>query len=442
MEAMVGKGILYKWEDSPALDHKCGTCKTVLSSPRAKKTCFGIHEEVCSKYHNTLFFVGEAHKCEACRKSAELHDKRLREIATLHQSLQQLDAANQPETFRTSSKRKETVEHAEDDFSVLSDTSTAPSILAHGEITGSTANLNGKMPCKKERKAMKKARNWIKSRSQIKILTTEHVKFIHDALHTPKPTPLGTRSHSRNNSSSLRKEGIIADSLAYNPKTFQYHKWTAGRKLEAKSTPNSKTAPRYQEVPSEILDRLRIEVDVQGASRERKSIVAKLCEAIRNDLTIVENEERETMMRKAGYWRYVNTKTFNLMVENNQIWDWVSGQKMTPVIEKEEPAEDDEEDGWDRDIDLVENEQLTCGHSADGTSTVSTQETSYDDAHDTSDTKSIFETSTAGIDRSPTPEPVPEASVEGEEDSADGSGCPTVDTSYFVVNLEPESLYD
>lgn len=43
-------GILYKWEENNhGLDHKCGTCATVLSSPRAKKTCFGKHEEVCTR---------------------------------------------------------------------------------------------------------------------------------------------------------------------------------------------------------------------------------------------------------------------------------------------------------------------------------------------------------------------------------------------------------
>ena len=46
-----------------SLDHKCGTCKTVLSNPRAKKTCFGVHEEVCSKYHKTLFYVGKSQRC-------------------------------------------------------------------------------------------------------------------------------------------------------------------------------------------------------------------------------------------------------------------------------------------------------------------------------------------------------------------------------------------
>ena len=61
-------------------DHKCGACNTVLSSPRAKKTCFGVHEEVCIKvsrimmyyssnltdlqrqYHKTMFYLGKLYR--------------------------------------------------------------------------------------------------------------------------------------------------------------------------------------------------------------------------------------------------------------------------------------------------------------------------------------------------------------------------------------------
>lgn len=34
------------------------------------------------------------------------------------------------------------------------------------------------------------------------------------------------------------------------------------------------------------------------------------------------------MMRMAGYWRYVNRRTYNAMVRNNQLWDWATGEKL------------------------------------------------------------------------------------------------------------------
>ncbi|KAI9723968.1 MAG: hypothetical protein M1812_000686 [Candelaria pacifica] len=435
---MGGKGILYKWEDSPALDHKCGTCKTVLSSPRAKKTCFGIHEEVCSKYHNTMFFVGEAHKCEACRKSAELHDKRLREIGALHESLKQLDAASQP------SKRKDKMEQDEDVLPVEPDISTGPSALVHDETTEGTSTPNRKRLCKtekkaiKEKKALKKAADRAKSHPQIKVLTTEHVKSIHNAIHVTKSKPVGNRSHSRNNSSILRKEGIIAENLSYNSKTFDYHKWTAERKPDTKSTPNSKAGSKYQEVPSEILARLGVEINVPGASRERKSVVTKLCEAICNHLTIVENEDRETKMREGGYWRYVNKKTLNQMNENNKVWCWKTGVKMPLASKDETPAGSDEHDDSDQgnDVEEVEDgmgeiQELAHEHLADQETVAFTKESLDDDALWAD---ALQETLCADTNKNPI--------EEVDDDSAKDSASSTVDSTCFVVNLEPESLFE
>ena len=39
--------------------------KTDVLRPRAKKTCIGNHEEVCTAYHKTLHFLGASHRCAA-----------------------------------------------------------------------------------------------------------------------------------------------------------------------------------------------------------------------------------------------------------------------------------------------------------------------------------------------------------------------------------------
>ena len=44
--------------DEIKTEHKCGTCNTNLSNARAKKTCFGFHEEFCIRYHKTVHFIG------------------------------------------------------------------------------------------------------------------------------------------------------------------------------------------------------------------------------------------------------------------------------------------------------------------------------------------------------------------------------------------------
>ncbi|EER24534.1 hypothetical protein CPC735_059040 [Coccidioides posadasii C735 delta SOWgp] len=69
---------LFKWEDSPGLYHGCAVCGTSLNNPKAKKTCYGTHSEPCIKYHQTMFHIGESHKCDAHRYIAkciqELHE--------------------------------------------------------------------------------------------------------------------------------------------------------------------------------------------------------------------------------------------------------------------------------------------------------------------------------------------------------------------------------
>ena len=88
-----------------------------------------------------------------------------------------------------------------------------------------------------------------------------------------------------------------------------------------------------------ILHRLGIITTVLRNARERKSLLTKLHEAIKYDLDCVANEDRDTMTRMAGYWRYANRRTYNVMVRNNQLWDWTTGMKLEEVEEEEE--EDD-----------------------------------------------------------------------------------------------------
>lgn len=90
MKAIVQKGAVFKWEDSPGLctclpltplsplgelfdgvlgqvdadtqafaDHGCGVCGTCLNSAKAKRNCYGIHSEPCVRYHQTMFHLGK-----------------------------------------------------------------------------------------------------------------------------------------------------------------------------------------------------------------------------------------------------------------------------------------------------------------------------------------------------------------------------------------------
>ncbi|KAK5015949.1 hypothetical protein LTR60_002637, partial [Cryomyces antarcticus] len=68
-----------------------------------------------------------------------------------------------------------------------------------------------------------------------------------------------------------------------------------------------------------IFDALNLEPYHIGLHRLKVPLFNKLMTCICDDLAQARNELAETMMRKAGYWRYVNRKTYNAMVANNEV---------------------------------------------------------------------------------------------------------------------------
>lgn len=348
----MSNGFLFKWEsNNRGLDHKCGTCKTVLSSPRAKKTCFGVHEEVCSKYHKTLFYQGNAHKCEACRKSRVQHDKRHRDIASLVQSISDLNdfrAGTSPSLNKTRKARKDDgleFFKLETGFAGESgepedwpDTSTVCDDDVDGQISG-LAERKENVDFKKIPKAERKT---VKPRCRFQVITAEELERIQDALHPARDPSFkkGARYLERN---SLTNNATIDKNIAFNSHTFQYSSLRATvqqQKLERNggviSKPHSRT-PLDESQMSAIFHRLGISTSAaSNSTKERRFLLIRLRGAIEKDLLCVENEDRETMARMAGYWRYVNRRTYNVMVRNNELWDWATGAKLEEIEEEEE----------------------------------------------------------------------------------------------------------
>ncbi|MCJ1231270.1 hypothetical protein MMC12_007947 [Toensbergia leucococca] len=357
----MGNGLLYKWEDNNhGLEHKCGTCKTVLSSPRAKKTCFGVHEEVCIKYHKTLFYLGNSNHCDACRKSIELHDKRHRAIATVIQKILLMDEVIVDSSPLSSKKRKtrksdrinmfkvgsEDMDANEEEGDEWADVST---VYSFDDDPGSGRLHN---PDTKENRAAKKTNKaegkMAKNKKCLQIITAEDLNNINAALH-PLRTPLGEKASNRQNANSLLDNNTIDANIAFNTRTFKYSSLrpTLQEKKLAKAqgmtlgdTP-SPTAQDDSAITTAILLQLGIPTSAPPyAPKQRKSLLSRLRDLIITDLSAVENEEREIMMRMAGYWRYANRRTYNAMVRNNQLWDWATGEKLEEIEEVDEDDED------------------------------------------------------------------------------------------------------
>ena len=112
----------------------------------------------------------------------------------------------------------------------------------------------------------------------------------------------------------------------------------------------AKTTEEQEALIHAILQRLGIKPTSSTSTKERKSLLSRIIAAISADVICHENEQTETMQRMAGYWRYVNRRTYNAMVRTNMLWDWATGEKLPEVDESDSS-------------DTVEEDELSVGGS-------------------------------------------------------------------------------
>ncbi|KAK4693244.1 hypothetical protein P7C71_g4112, partial [Lecanoromycetidae sp. Uapishka_2] len=332
--------------------------------------------------------LGQSHHCDACHKCIELHDKRHREIATIVQAIQRLDretntGASPLHNKTRRDKRKYNrplVEPGESTKEVESDPELdwdeeSSSTLVPEETQERKQLWNGD-----NRKAARDARKAAKNQIRFNVITKEEMDNIQDALH-PEIRDAAERADQVPNGQGLADNATIDQNITFNSHTFKYGSLRQGiheKKLARANnprTPDSKTREEEQAIVEPMLASLGIRTNTFKATKERKNLYAKLHTAIMGDLEAFENEQAETMKRMAGYWRYVNRRTYNQMVRNNELWDWATGQKL-PEVEEE------------NDLDCVqeedESESDTLDGSTPGTTPLATSspETCYDSDFD------------------------------------------------------------
>ncbi|KAK0512006.1 hypothetical protein JMJ35_005134 [Cladonia borealis] len=349
-------GLLYRWEEhNHGLEHKCGTCHTVLSSPRAKKTCFGIHEEVCTRYHKTLFFVGQSHHCEACHTTVELHDKRHRQIASIVQSIQSLDRVHVSVIPLHSKKKRDKRRKRWDESDA--DAELKDSTQEGGvEWDDQSSTLNEEEADDKQqywtaetRKAAKAERKAAKNQARFNVITQADMENVQRSLH-PELEKSAEEEKQTQNGQGLTDNKTIEDNIAFNNHTFKWGRLRQSihQKKIIKANDSKNSAVPDLEAQNDFLDPilsiLGIRVNVSKATKARKSLETKLRNAIMEDVLAFQNEQDEKMQRMAGYWRYVNRRTYNEMVKNNELWDWATGQKLPEIEEDNELESIQEED--------------------------------------------------------------------------------------------------
>ncbi|KAL8720053.1 MAG: hypothetical protein Q9225_003021 [Loekoesia sp. 1 TL-2023] len=184
----------------------------------------------------------------------------------------------------------------------------------------------------------------------VQVITPELMNMIDATLH-PENRPLEDKeSRPGDVSNAALSNRIIEENITFNTNCVRRSSMRQSvhtkKLLKANAigkTPSPKNAQEDPEITL-ILENLGITTSPTYSSRERSVLVKQIRNAIKDDAEKVENENRDTMMRMAGYWRYVNRKTYNFMVRHNQIWDWATGQKLEEIDEEEESELDTEDD--------------------------------------------------------------------------------------------------
>ena len=299
----------------------------------------------------------------SCHKCIELHDKRHREIVTIIQTIQRLDAGTNLESSPLRDKNRKNRRKNKDILDSQScpinndpdrdldwdDSSSSTLVQEEPEDGKQLWNGEGRRSARDTRKAAR-------YQTRFQLITKEELDNVQQTLH-PKISEAAERADQVPNGQGLAENKIIDQNITFNTHTFKYSSLRQGihdkkitKASEARFS-NTKTPAEESAILEPMLVALGVQSHIPKASKERKNLIAKLRATIISDIEALENEQAETMKRMAGYWRYVNRHTYNQMVRNNEIWDWATGQKL-PELE-EEPELDTTGDGDESEFDLM-----------------------------------------------------------------------------------------
>ena len=199
-----------------------------------------------------------------------------------------------------------------------------------------------------DRKTLKVEKKLAKSRTRFSVITQSDLQHVQRALH---PEALVQATKTIGDDQGLVNNSTIETNIAFKAHCFRWSNLRQAaheKKLVKQNSLSQATIDLHNEEQSimqDILELLDIKTSTTYNTKERKGLVNKLNSAIKADLIAHENEQVETMQRMAGYWRYVNRRTYNAMVRTNMLWDWATGQKLPEIDESElgDTSEEDEE---------------------------------------------------------------------------------------------------
>jgi hypothetical protein len=289
-----------------------------------------------------LTVVGGSAVCMGCKGSDEQRYNRYKEIADLVKDLRIIGNAQS------------------------SSTAKAPSI---SRFDPAVLDSPGS---KKDRKEAKKL---AKAAERMPVVTGKDIERIGKILHPEEPLD----EHFERN---LLMDKSIEDNVYYHPQTSnsreERHRFISKERFD-KSELKLSDAEMHS-----IMTELKVPDLAQVMSKKDRAIVSKLRDKIAEDFAHDHREVAEIMMRKAGFWRWANRRTYNRLAVQGNIWDYKNGEALAPMAEHE--------------ADVVEDEvpETTMGVTADGEEDTVEQEheNGDDDAND--DLQSVMSQTSEG----------------------------------------------
>ncbi|KAL8779262.1 MAG: hypothetical protein Q9213_007034 [Squamulea squamosa] len=289
-----------------------------------------------------------------------LHDKRHREIASLVLRVESFDhkedailspvpngkqKPKKSNVFELGYFREDQMLERAGEEDEWADTSTLNDDDLEMRRPGTLSLKENYNPSKRSKAKRKQARH----SSLLQVITPALMNRIQAALHSGNHSVEDKPEKPGDCNPVALAHKIIEDNIAFNTNCFKpafmRQDFYAKKLLKSNGIGKGPSKAVQDEIlMTVILEKLGIMPNPKGSSKERVTLVRQLRSAIRDDMDKAENENRDTMMRMAGYWRYVNRKTYNIMVRNNQIWDWVTGQRLEEIGEEEESELDAEDD--------------------------------------------------------------------------------------------------
>jgi hypothetical protein len=231
-----------------------------------------------------------------CKNSNEQRHMRYREIAELVKDLRTIDAEQ-------SFSSPITPKASKFDFAVLD---------------GSAS--------KKDRK---EAKRQAKAADRVLEIRQRDIDRIGEILHPEEPVD---EEFERN----LLMDKSIKSNMYYNPATSNSRE---ERQIFISQDRRGKAELKITAAEIErIMTELKVNDMCHVKGKKERALVGRLRDKIVEDLQHDHGEARETMMRKAGFWRWASRKAYNRLAENGRIWDWQSGEALAPVVEHEADA--------------------------------------------------------------------------------------------------------